>query len=49
MKIALTRNEGVTGLKVDLAKKSITMFGQGTNDTSLKFVHQIRILADAGQ
>jgi hypothetical protein len=49
MKIALTRGESVTGLKVDLAKKSITMFGQGTNDTSLKFVHQIRILADAGQ
>lgn len=49
MSISLTRNESVTGLKIDLEKKSITMYGQGTNDTSLKFVHQIRIVADSGQ
>jgi hypothetical protein len=49
LKIALTRAEGVTGLTVDFEKKSITMYGRGTNETSLKFVHQIRIVADAGQ
>ena len=49
VKIALTRAEGVTGLTVDSEKKTITMYGQGTNETSLKFVHQIRIVADTGQ
>jgi alpha-L-fucosidase 2 len=48
MKISLTRGESVTRIKVDLAKKSITMYGQGTNETSLKFVHQIRVVADSG-
>ncbi|KAH4107926.1 hypothetical protein HBH68_096570 [Parastagonospora nodorum] len=48
MKISLTRNESVTGLKVDLEKLSITMYGQGTNDSSLKFVHSIRVVADTG-
>lgn len=48
MKITLTRNESVTGLKVDLEKLSITMYGQGTNDSSLKFVHSIRVVADTG-
>ncbi|KAF1935678.1 hypothetical protein EJ02DRAFT_448497 [Clathrospora elynae] len=48
MKIRLTRSEGMTGLTVDLDKNSITMYGQGTNDTSLKFVHQLRIVTDSG-
>jgi alpha-L-fucosidase 2 len=48
VKISLTRNESVTGLKVDLEKLSITMYGQGTNDSSLKFVHSIRVVADTG-
>jgi alpha-L-fucosidase 2 len=48
MKIALARNESVTGLKVDLQKLAITMYGQGTNDSSLKFVHSIRVVADTG-
>jgi hypothetical protein len=48
MKISLIRGESVTGMKVDLTRKSITMYGQGTNETSLKFVHQIRIVANSG-
>ncbi|KAL5120474.1 hypothetical protein ACEQ8H_001492 [Pleosporales sp. CAS-2024a] len=48
MTISLTRSEGVTGIKVDLDKTAITMYGQGTNDTSLKFVHQIRVVANSG-
>jgi hypothetical protein len=48
MKISLTRNQSVIGTKVDLEKRSITMYGQGTNDTSLKFVHSIRVVADTG-
>jgi hypothetical protein len=49
LKITLTRADGVIGLTVDAEKKTITMYGQGTNETSLKFVHQIRIVADTCQ